>query len=337
MLSSTMVATVSLRNAPPPMKCLIVQPVHADGLALLREAGIEPVVCPDASLATITRLLPGCVAAVTRDFGFSADCFAAAKGLKVVVVHGAGHDAVDKAAASRAGVLVCNAPGHNARSVSELALGLILAAARLLSAADRDVRGGRPGFRERHVFTELSGKTALVVGWGATGAGLGRMLAALDMRVLVYSPRASDTGGFARVATLEEGLEQADVVSLHTPLREETRGLIGAAALARVKPGAILVNTARAGLVDEVALAAALVQGRIGAAGLDVYSPEAPRGPLGASDHVIFTPHLGGATVEALKRMAVASATTVRDALFGRTPETALNAPVGSFSAAPSR
>lgn len=317
------------------MKCLIVQPVHADGLALLREAGIEPVVCPDPSLDTVTRLLPGCVAAITRDFGFSAACFAAAKDLKVLVVHGAGHDAVDKAAASRTGVLVCNAPGHNARSVSELALGLILAAARLVSAADRDVRAGRQGFRERHTFTELSGKTALVVGWGATGAGLGRMLAAaLDMRVLVYSPRAGDTGGFARVATLEEGLAQADAISLHTPLREETRGLIGAAVLARVKPGAILVNTARAGLVDEAALAEALAERRIGAAGLDVYSPDAPRGPLGASDHVIFTPHLGGATVEALKRMAVASATTVRDALSGRTPETALNAPVGSFAAA---
>ena len=317
------------------MRCLIVQPVHDDGLALLQEAGIEPVVCPDTSVATITGLLPGCVAAITRDFGFSADCFAAAAGLKVLVVHGAGHDAVDKVAASRAGVLVCNAPGHNARSVSELALGLILAAARLISAADRDVRAGRPGFRERHTFTELSGKTALVVGWGATGAGLGRMLAALDMRVLVYSPRASDTGGFARVAALEDGLEQADVVSLHTPLREETRGLIGAAALARVKRGAILVNTARAGLVDEAALAEALAEGSIGAAGLDVYSPEAPCGPLGASDHVIFTPHLGGATGEALKRMAVASATTVLEALAGQTPTTALNAPVGSFGVRP--
>jgi D-3-phosphoglycerate dehydrogenase / 2-oxoglutarate reductase len=321
-----------------PMNCLIVQPVHDDGLVLLRKAGIVPVVCPDPSVETITRLLPGCVAAITRDFGFSAACFAAADALNVLVVHGAGHDAVDKAAASRAGVLVCNTPGQNARSVSELALGLILAAARLIPAADQAERAGQSGFRERHASTELSGKTALVVGWGATGAGLGRMLAAgLDMRVLVYSPRASDTGGFARVATLEDGLEQADVVSLHTPMRPETRGLIGAAALARIKPGAILVNTARAGLVDEAALADALAAGRIGAAGLDVYSPGAPRGPLGASDRVIFTPHLGGATVEALKRMAVASAGTVLEALSGRTPATALNAPVGAFAATPPR
>ncbi len=311
------------------MKCLIVQPVHADGLDILRAAGIAPVVCPEASVGTVARLLPGCAAAITRDFGFPAACFAAADGLRVLVVHGAGHDAVDKEAATRAGVLVCNAPGHNAQSVSELALGLALAAARLIPAADRDARDGRPGFRERHAFTELSGKTALVVGWGATGAGLGRMLsAALGMRVLVYSPRAAETGGFARVDTLAEGLRQADVVSLHTPMREETRGLIGPAALAQVKPGAILVNTARAGLVDEAALAEALETGRIAAAGLDVYTPGAPQGRLGATNRVVFTPHLGGATREALKRMAVASARTVLAALAGEIPPTALNAAV---------
>lgn len=315
-------------------RCLIVQPVHDDGLALLREAGVEPVVCPDASVATVARLLPGCVAAITRDAGFPAACFAEARGLRVLVVHGAGHDAVDKPAASRAGVLVCNAPGHNARSVSELALGLALAAARLIPAADRDARAGRPGFRERHAFAELSGKVALVVGWGATGAGFGRMVsAALGMRVLVHSPRAPDLGAFRRVATLAEGLGEADVISLHAPLRDETRGLIGPATLATVKPGAILVNTARAGLVDEAALARAIAEGRIGAAGLDVYSPDAPRGALAATDRVIFTPHLGGATLEALKRMAVASAGTVIEALSGRTPDSALNAPVGGYGA----
>ena len=316
------------------MRCLIVQPVHADGLDILRAAGLEPVICPDTADATVLRLLPGCIAAITRDAGFTPAWFAAARGLKVLVVHGAGHDAVDKPAASRAGVLVCNAPGHNARSVSELALGLALAAARLVPAADRDERAGRPGFRERHGFTELSGKTALVVGWGATGAGFGRMVAsALGMRVLVHSPRAADTDGFARVASLDEGLRQADLISLHTPMRPETRGLIGPATLAQVKPGAILVNTARAGLVDEAALAAAIADGRIAAAALDVYGHGAPRGPLGASDRVIFTPHLGGATQEALRRMAAACAATVLEALAGRTPATALNAPVGAYGA----
>ncbi len=305
------------------MQCLIVQPVHAEGLAILRAGGVEPILCPDSSMETVSRLVGGCVAAITRDAGFSAQAFAAADRLRIVVVHGAGHDAVDKAAAARRGVLVCNTPGLNARSVSELALGLALACARQIPAADAEERAGRAGFRERGRFTELAGKTALVVGWGAAGAGLGRMLqAGLGMRVVTYSPRATVPDGFEVVPTLEAGLRQADLVSLHTPLRAETRGLIGAATLAFVKPGAILVNTARAGLVDEEALADALQDGRIAAAGLDVYSPAAPQGRLAQTGRAIFTPHLGGATAEALRRMAVASAGHVLLALSGGVPET---------------
>ncbi|MFB2551476.1 NAD(P)-dependent oxidoreductase [Ensifer soli] len=315
------------------MKCLIVQPVHADGLALLREAGVEPVSCPSSDMDTVARLVPGCDAAITRDAGFSAAAFSAADRLRVVVVHGAGHDAVDKEAASARGILVCNTPGANARSVSEMALGLALAAARLIPAADRAERAGEHGFRERAGTVELSGKTALIVGWGATGAGLGQMLAAaFGMRVLVHSPRVADLGGFERALSLEEGLAAADLVSLHTPLRPETRGLIGPAALARVKPGALLVNTARAGLVDEAALAEAIADGRVAAAGLDVYSHGAPQGPLARSGRVIFTPHLGGATGEALRRVAIGSARNVLCALAGTRPATALNLPDWSLA-----
>ncbi|MBP1859992.1 NAD(P)-dependent oxidoreductase [Rhizobium herbae] len=310
------------------MKCLIVQPVHADGLAMLRQAGVEPVLCPSPDMETVARMIPGCDAVITRDAGLSAAAIRASDILRVIVVHGAGHDAVDKDAATQKGVLVCNTPGANARSVSELALGLALAAARRIPAADRSERSGKQGFREMEIFTELSGKTALIVGWGATGAGLGRMLqAALEMRILVHSPRATDIGGFERVSTLLEGLRQADLVSLHTPLRPETRGLIGEGSLAHVKHGAILVNTARAGLVDEPALADAIETGRISAAGLDVYSHDAPTGPLAKTGRVIFTPHLGGATVEALRRVAVGSARNVLAALSGERPATALNEP----------
>jgi D-3-phosphoglycerate dehydrogenase len=310
------------------MKCLVVQPVHADGLELLRQAGVEPLLCPKPDMETVARLIGGCDAVITRDAGLSALAIDASDRLRVVVVHGAGHDAVDKDAASRKGVLVCNTPGANARSVSELALGLALAAARRIAAADRSERAGAHGFRERETFCELSGKTALIVGWGATGAGLGRMLAAaLDMRVLVYSPRVSDLQGFERATSLEAGLAQADLVSLHTPLRPETRHLIGETALSVIKPGAILINTARAGLIDEAALAAAIDMGRVSAAGLDVYSHDAPLGPLASTGRVIFTPHLGGATEEALRRVAVGSARNVLTALAGQRPATALNDP----------
>ncbi|MGO4854095.1 NAD(P)-dependent oxidoreductase [Phaeovulum sp. W22_SRMD_FR3] len=312
------------------MKCLIVQPVHADGLALLRANGVEAVLCPDPTDASILPRIGACEAVITRDAGLSAAAIAAGKRLRVVVVHGAGHDAVDKEAATRQGVLVCNTPGANARSVVELALGLALAAARRIPAGDRAVRAGQHGFREAFPTFELSGKTALIVGWGTIGAGLGRILRdAFGMRVLIYSPHAPLVEGYERVTDLTQGLAKADLISLHTPLRPQTRGLIGAAALSACKPGAILVNTARAGLVDEAALAAALANGQIAAAALDVYSPEAPQGPLAAFAQVIFTPHQGGATREALSRVALGSVGHVLTALAGQIPETALNSPPG--------
>nr|WP_321462831.1 hydroxyacid dehydrogenase [uncultured Cohaesibacter sp.] len=308
------------------MKCLIVQPVHEDGLALLRQKGIEPVICPDAAMSTVAALVPGCDAAITRNAGFTEEAFAASDKLKVVVVHGAGHDAVDKDAATRHGVLVCNTPGANAQSVSELALGLALSAARLIPAADRQERAGQFGFRDRNQTLELQGKTALVVGWGHTGSRLGKMLSgALDMRVLVHSPRVKDLGDFERATSLEAGLGEADLISLHTPLRPETRHMINRDSLSLVKRGAILVNTARAGLVDEAALLEALNSGQLFAAGLDVYEEEAPLGPLGQSDRVILAPHLGGATEEAMRRIAVASVENVLTALSGTRPATALN------------
>jgi len=307
------------------MRCLIVQPIHADGLALLTEAGIEPVFCPSADMEMVSRWIPGCQAVITRDAGLSAEAIAASDVLKAIVVHGAGHDPVDKVAAARKGALVCNTPGANARSVSELALGLALAAARLIPAADLAVRNGVRGFRENNSFSELFGKTALIVGWGATGAGLGKMLdSAFGMRVIAYSPRNPDTGSFERAEVLADALTVADLISLHTPLRDETRNMFDAEAFAAMKNGAILINTARAGLVDETALAHALANGTISAAGLDVYSPSAPQGPLAASNRVIFTPHLGGNTGEALQRVAVGAARNVITALSGQKPATTI-------------
>jgi len=308
------------------MKCLIVQPIHAAGLRFLETRGIEPVPCPAADTETVARHISGCEAAITRDAGLKAPAFAAADRLRVVVVHGTGHDSVDKAAAAAKGVLVANTPGANARSVAELAVGLAIAAARGISAADRSERAGICGFRESARFTELSGKTALIVGWGAIGRDVGRMLeGAFGMRILVHSPRAPDTGRHARVAALAEGLAEADLVSLHTPMRPETRHLIGREAFAAMKPGALLVNVARAGLVDEEALCQALASGRLGGAALDVYSPGAPQGPLAAFPNVVFTPHLGATTEDALRRVAEVAAGHVATALSGVLPPTAIN------------
>lgn len=308
------------------MKCLIVQPIHPAGQALLRAHGITPVPAPDPRPETLVRLIPDCEAVITRDAGLPAAAFAAAPRLRVVTVHGTGHDAVDKTAAAAAGVLVCNTPALNARSVAELAMGLALAVTRGIAGADAAERAGRAGFRESRGFAELSGKTALIVGWGAIGSDLGRMLhAAFGMRILVHSPRAQMTGEAVRVASLAEGLAEADLVSLHTPMRAETRGLMNAAAFAAMKPGAILLNLGRAGLVEEPALERALASGHLAGAGLDVYSPGAPTGPL-AAHNVVFTPHLGATTEEALRRVAEGAVRSVVAALAGDLPATALNA-----------
>lgn len=308
------------------MKCLIVQPIHPAGVALLTSAGVEPVLCPDTDLATVTRLIRDCQAVITRDAGLSAEAIYAADALKLIVSHGAGHDSIDKVAAAKRDIVVCNTPGANARSVSELALGLAISAARLIPAADKAVRSGSRGFREESNFQELFGKTVLVVGWGAIAQGLAHMLyIAFGMRVLIHSPRSTGKLPYERAGTLEEGLAVADLICIHTPLRDENRNMFDAKAFAAVKRGAILVNTARAGLIDEAELAAAVENGTIASAGLDVYSQGAARGPLAATNRVIFTPHLGGTTGEALERVAVAAAGHVLTALSGNRPATTID------------
>ena len=310
------------------MKCLIIQPIHEIGHTMLRDAGIEPVMCPSPDMETVIKMIPGCDAVITRDAGFSAEAVAASDKLRVIIVHGAGHDAVNKEAASEKGILVCNTPGQNSRSVSELAVGLILSCLRHIPEANRAERAGEKGIRERETYTELTGKTALIVGWGTIGRGLGHMLkAAFDMTILVYSPHAPEVNGFERVSSLEEGLARADVISLHTPMRPETANMICKESLAKSKPGAVLINTARAGLVNEADLAEAVLSGQIAAAALDVYSHDAPTGPLAETGHVIFTPHLGGTTTEAMERMAIGSVGNLLKALSGERPKTAVNEP----------
>ncbi|GGG82596.1 3-phosphoglycerate dehydrogenase [Salipiger pallidus] len=307
------------------MKCLIVQPVHDAGLDLLRQNGITPVICPATDTKTLAREVMGCDAVITRDAGFPAEAFDAADRLRAVVVHGTGHNAVDKDAAIRNGALVANTPGANAQSVAELTVGLALDALRGMSAADRAERSGRAGFRESMPFIELAGKTVLVVGWGAIGARVGAIMrAAFGCEVLAYSPRATSIEGATRVETLDEGLARADVVTLHTPARPDTYHLINRARLQVMKPGAVLVNVARAELVDEEALAEVLAAGGIAGAALDVYSKAAPQGPLAECANVIFTPHLGATTEEALRRVAMGAAGHVVTALQGGIPATTL-------------
>ncbi|TMM19816.1 MAG: 3-phosphoglycerate dehydrogenase [Actinobacteria bacterium] len=207
---------------------------------------------------------------------------------------------VDVAGATAAGIPVLRAPGRNADAVAELAVALLLAAARRVLPADRDVRSGQT-FRDgtipyqRFRSWELNGRTAGLVGLGAVGRALRWRLEGLGLQVLAYDPYAEDA-----TSTLDELLERSDVISMHAVVTPETTGIIGPDELSRMKDGVIFVNTARAALHDTDALVAALRSGKVGAAGLDHFEGEmlAVDHPLASMDNVVLTPHIGGATYD---------------------------------------
>src|ERR687886_2019096 len=257
-----------------------------------------------------------------------AEAIAAAPRLKVVARAGVGLDNVDVKAATQAGVMVVNAPTSNIVSAAELAVALLLAAARHIPAASQALRGGA-WKRSKYTGTELFEKTLGVVGLGRIGVLVAQRLAAFGMNVVAYDPyvssaRAGQLG--VRLVGLDELLATADVITVHLPKTAETVGLLGAEALRKVKPTVRVVNAARGGIVDEAALYAALKEGRVAGAGLDVFAAEpCTDSPLFELDSVVVTPHLGASTEEAQERAGVSVARSVRLALAGELVPDAVN------------
>jgi len=246
----------------------------------------------------------------------------AAPELKVVGRAGVGVDNIDVAAASERGVAVVNAPGGNTVSAAELTMALLLSVARRVSEADRSMREGRWD-RASLQGVELRGRTLGVVGAGRIGSAVADRCRAFGMRVIVHDPYLSaDRLAELRsvVVEMDQLLAEADVITLHVPLTDETRSLIGESALLKMKKGAFLVNLSRGGVVDEAALARALIEGRIAGAGLDVYETEplSPESPLLSAPNLVLTPHLGASTKEAQVQVALEVAANLRAALaFG--------------------
>ncbi len=244
----------------------------------------------------------------------TAAMMAAAPRLKLVQKIGVGVNTIDLEAARAGGIAVCNLPGTNARAVAEMALLLMLACLRRLPQFDAGLRAGRwataPEVQDR--LGELGGRTVGLVGFGAVPAILAPVLAALGCRV-IYTARTKRDVPFEH-CDLDTLLRESDVVSLHVPQTDATAGMIGAAALARMKPGAVLVNTARGGLVDEAALHAALARGHLGAAGLDVFAQEpTPAGnPLLSLENVVVAPHVAWLTGGTFARSFEMAAENVR-------------------------
>jgi D-3-phosphoglycerate dehydrogenase len=249
-----------------------------------------------------------------------AEALAAATQLKVVARAGIGLDNVDVDAATSRGVLVVNAPVSNITSAAEHAVALLLAAARNIPAANASLKAGE---WKRSSFTgvEVSDKTVGVVGLGRIGVLFAQRMAGFGVRLLAYDPyvppaRAGQLG--VALVTLDELLQQSDFVSIHLPKTPETKGLIGEREFGLMKPGAILVNAARGGLVDEHALAQALKAGRIGGAAVDVFMTEpCTDAPFFEHPNAVVTPHLGASTNEAQDKAGLAVARSVKLALSG--------------------
>jgi len=258
----------------------------------------------------------------------------AALRLRVIAKHGVGVDAIDVAYASERGIVVANVPAANAPAVAEFALLAILSllkpAARGATWLRRDGGGkgsmvaaaGAGGLGGR----EVGGRTVAILGWGEIGRRVGTALLGLGARVLAFDPAVEDgtvrAAGGEPAASLTELLAEAEILSIHVPLNDATRGLIGAEELAAMPPGALLVNTARGGVVDEAALAAAIERGHLAGAAIDVFAtePPPPDHPLLRLDEVVCTPHLAGTTEESLRRMAEGAVDAVLAVLAGERP-----------------
>lgn len=253
--------------------------------------------------------------AIINKTKLSAEVLARLPALRMISVSATGTDNVDLEACRERGIVVSNVAGYADESVTEHALALIFALRRNLIGYVQDVRSGlwaaAPGFALTHrPVRDLAGQTLAIVGRGALGEGLARRAAALGMKIL-YAERRGAALTRPGYTPFEAALARADIVSLHCPLSADTRGLIGEAELARMKPDAILINTARGALVDEAALAAALRAGRIAGAATDVLSEEPPRSPnpLLAADvpNLIITPHMAWSSQGALQRLVEAT------------------------------
>ena len=302
---------------------LVAGKLHPSGIELLDASpGVTYDYVEDVSEPSYAPLIGGADGLVIRTQPLSALTVARAERLKIVSRHGVGYDAVDLPSLNQRGIALAVVGDVNSVSVAEHAMMLLLAATKRLIRADRSVRDNEWGWRNRLEPSELAGKRLLILGFGRIGRHLARMAVAFGMDVRAYDPFLESQGWpeglVAPVSDLKVGLAWADAVSVNVPKTD--RPAIGAAELSAMKPTAILINTARGGVVDEAALIAALREGRIAAAGIDVFDVEPPAAdhPLFGFDQVILTPHIAGLTAECGERMAISSVQNVLDFFAGR-------------------
>ena len=313
------------------MRVLVAEPVAREGIELLaaHHEVDERIGCTPDELAA---LLPDYDALIVRS-QVQVDAALIAAGSRLVVIGraGVGVDNVDLEAATRAGITVVNAPTGNTIAAAEHTLALLYGVARRTAAADASIRRGE---WKRSQFTglELRGRTLGIIGLGKIGQAIASRARAMEMVVVGVDPyvtpeQAANHG--VELVDFDTLLSRADVVTVHVPLTRATKGLIGRDAIAKLKPGSIVLNVARGGIVDEAAVAEALASGHLGGAGIDVFDEEPPTdSPLLAAPNTLLTPHLGASTAEAQVLVAEEVAAQVLDVLDGRSARYAVNAPL---------
>jgi D-3-phosphoglycerate dehydrogenase len=300
-------------------------PSHEVESEVLAPLGAEVVRSPGRDEDTLVRHVAGADALLVGTAKIGSAVLDAAPQLRIVARYGIGLDNVDVEEATRRGVVVTNAPGFCAEEVAEHVLALLLCLARGVHLYDRALRAGdwtRAGARS---VRRVAGQTLGVVGFGAIGRTVAERATGIGMHVIAHDPVVDVTG--AEPVTLEELAQRADVVTLHTPLTEETRGLVDERFLAAMKPTAFLINTARGALVDQDALQAALAEERIAGAGLDTFVPEPlpPGHPLLESERALLTPHVAFYSEESVHDVRVRAARAVGQALAGERPAETVN------------
>lgn len=310
---------------------LATDKVDERGLDELEQAeGFQVEIVDDSSTPEFAQALRRAHALIVRSATeVDAAMIETASDLRVIGRAGVGVDNIDVDAASQHGIAVFNAPAGNTVAAAELTMALMLAVVRRVPEAERSLREGS-WERSRFVGVELEGKTLGLIGAGRVGGAVVARARAFGMEVIVYDPYLTDERaeelGF-RLTDLDEVLETSDVISVHVPLTEETKGLVGQDALARMKDTAYLVNASRGGVIDEPALADALTAGTMAGAGLDVYETEPlpEDSPLRDAPNLVMTPHLGASTEDAQVRVAREVAERIRSALLDGEVSAAIN------------
>lgn len=307
---------------------LITHGVPAEGFHALHDHRIiMPKPLMAYTMEELAALIPEADAVVAGG-KLPGDVIRQGRKLRIIANYGAGYDGVDVRAAAECGVPVTNIPDTVTRDTAELAIGLMLAVSRRIGEMNLRLRS-EPSQTlfgmGRYMGRSLRGQTLGVIGCGRIGSCTAKMASALGMRVLGYSRHGADPA-VCEPVDLDTLLRESDVVSLHCPLTEETRGLLDRGAFARMKRGAILINTSRGAVVDTDALLEALEIGLLSGAGLDVYpnEPDISEGLL-RRENVVCTPHIGTNTVQTRREMAEACSRQILDALAGRRPENIVN------------